>query len=323
MCRISSGWPWRHTMSTTTNFIDLCEISVWRRKTDTLRLQGPIAQYMISGSRAIRPSFVIVSSLGSAPRLAHLSALISRYYADTGNSMISPRAVSLASNAPPGGLGDYSASTHVQGELIGTLLDMLIRSNTGGRRSFDDVMRLMYQRFGGKKAFLSGDVGRAVSDAGGGPGVRGFLDTCLSSGRALDFDPYLRLLGLRLQLTWQPAVDDKGLLVADSRIYVWEPPGDSIFHLILTTPQSCWGRAGLHTGDGVVAVNGQVLRDRAFFYTAIHAAKRGDTITFQLRNGAKVVVPITGYVQARASLSRIEGTDAVAQARFREWLAGR
>jgi predicted metalloprotease with PDZ domain len=256
-------------------------------------------------------------------RLSHLSTLIRRYYADTGNSMIAPLAVSLASNAPPGELGDYSASTHVQGELIGALLDMLIRSNTGGRGSLDDVMRLMYQRFGGRAGFSARDVGQAVKDAGGGPCVGAFLDTCLSSGRALDFAPYLRLLGLRLQLNWQPAVDDKGLPVADTRIYIWQPPGDSLFHLILTTPHGCWGRAGLHTGDGVVAVNGHVLRDRASFYTAIRAAKVGDTIVLQLRNGVAVAVPVTGYVQARATLSPIEGADAVTQARFLEWAAGR
>jgi predicted metalloprotease with PDZ domain len=256
-------------------------------------------------------------------RLAHLSALIGRYYADTGNAVFSPAAVSLASNAPPGELGDYSASTHVQGELIGALLDILIRSNTDGRGSFDDVMRLMYQRFGGRAGFSAHDVEQAVKDAGGGMGVPAFFDGYLNQGKALDFDRYLCLLGLRLQLTWQPAVDEKGLPVADTRIYIWQPPGDSLFHLILTSPQGCWSRAGLHTGDGLVAVNGQVLRDRAFFYTLIRSAKRGDTITFQLRNGAKVVVPITGYVQARATLSRIEGADAVAQARFREWTAGR
>ncbi len=255
-------------------------------------------------------------------RLAHLSTLIRRYYADTGNSLIAPPAVSLAANAPPGALGDYSASTHLQGELIGALLDMLIRSNTGGRRSFDDVMRLMYRRFGGRAGFSAHDVEQAVQDAGGGDGVRAFFDAYVGQGKPLDFDAYLRLLGLQLRMEWQPAVDDKGIPVADTRIYVWQPPGDSLFHLILTTPQGCWGRAGLHTGDGVVAVNGQVLSDRASFYTMIRAAKVGDTIVFQLRNGVTVAVPVTGYVQVRATLSPIEGADAVTRTRFREWAAG-
>ena len=256
-------------------------------------------------------------------RLAHLQALIGRYYADTGNVVFDPGVVSLASNAPPGALGDYSASTHVQGESIGALLDMLIRSSTDGRGSLDDVMRLMYRRFGGRAGFSAHDVERAVEDAGGGAGVRGFFDSYVKQGKPLDFEAYLRLLGLRLRMDWQPAVDDKGLPVADTRIYIWQPAGDSLFHLILTTPQGCWGRAGLHTGDGVVAVNGQVLRDRASFYTMIRAAKVGDTVVFRLRGGTQVMVPVTGYVQARATLSPMAGADDVMQARFREWAAGR
>lgn len=256
-------------------------------------------------------------------RLAHLSALIGRYYADTGNTVFSPAVVSLAANAPPGALGDYSASTHVQGELIGALLDMLIRSNTDDRRSLDDIMRLMYQRFSGKTGFDARDIEQAVSDAGGGARVRPFFENYVDQGKALDFDPYLRLLGVRLQLTWQPAVDDKGLPIADTRIYVWQPPGDSLFHLILTDPRSCWGKAGLHTGDGVVAVNGQVLRDRAAFYNVIRGAKIGDTIVFELRNGATVMVPLTGYLQPRAILLYIAGAGAGAKARFREWAAAR
>jgi predicted metalloprotease with PDZ domain len=239
--------------------------------------------------------------------------------------------VSLAANSPPGALGDYSASTHVQGELIGALLDMLIRSNTEGRRSFDDLMRLMYRRFGGRSGFYARDVEQAVSDAGGGAAVHAFFDRYVYQGKALDFDPYLRLLGLRHQLTWQPAVDDKGLPVADTRIYIWQPPGESLFHLMLTDPRSCWGRAGLHTGDAVVAVNGHVISERTSFYTAIRTLHPGDTVTLSLRasgpaaNGGglrMVVVPVTGYQQPHAALLPVDATSEEMQARFREWAAG-
>lgn len=271
-------------------------------------------------------------------RMAHLSNLIRRYYADTGNTIFSPAAVSLASNAPPGELRDYEASTHVQGELLGALLDLVIRTNTGGRHSLDDVMRLMYQRFGGRSGFYARDVEQAVSDAGGGGGVHAFFDRYVYQGKALDFDPWLRLLGLRLKLSWQPAVNDKGLPATDTRIYIWQPAGDSLFHLILTDSRSCWGRAGLHTGDGVVAVNGHVINERAAFYTAIRASKPGDTVMISLRDGAAagrgggsvtsadrprtVAVPVTGYEQPRAELLPIDEPGAATLALFREWVAG-
>src|SRR5438876_8231875 len=35
-----------------------------------------------------------------------------------------------AYGAAPGALGDYSASTHLQGELLGTMLDLIVRDAT-------------------------------------------------------------------------------------------------------------------------------------------------------------------------------------------------
>ena len=85
-------------------------------------------------------------------RTAHLESLIGRYYTDTGNRVFPPGVVSLADNAPPGPLGDYTASTHLQGELLGSMLDLLIMEATNGRKSMDNVMALMNRRFGGKSA---------------------------------------------------------------------------------------------------------------------------------------------------------------------------
>jgi predicted metalloprotease with PDZ domain len=254
-------------------------------------------------------------------RRAHLQALIGRYYADTGNSMISPLTVSLASNAPPGALGDYSANTHVQGESIGALLDMLIRCNTDGRGSLDDVMRLMYQRFGGRAGFSAHDVEQAVIDAGGGAGVHAFFDAFVNRGKTLDFDAYLRLMGLQLRIDWKSAVDDKGVPVADTRIYIWQPPGDSLFHLILTTPQSCWGRAGLHTGDALRSINGHPINDRPSFYALIRALKPGDTVIFQLRAGA-IDVHVTGYQQPHAGLLPLTPQTDKTQMIFHNWTSG-
>jgi predicted metalloprotease with PDZ domain len=204
------------------------------------------------------------------------------------------------------------------------------QERSAGRRSIDDVMRLMYERFGGRSGFYARDLEQAVTDAGGGSAVHAFFDRYVYQGKPLDVDPYLRLLGLRLQLGWQPVVGDKGMPVADTRIYIWQPAGDSNFQLILTDPRSCWGRAGLHTGDAVVAVNGQVIGERASFYATIRALHPGDTVTLRLRaSGAAagsfrtVVVPVSGYQQPHAELLPVDDAVAEALARFREWAAGR
>ncbi|PYP40011.1 MAG: hypothetical protein DMD43_09440, partial [Gemmatimonadetes bacterium] len=65
---------------------------------------------------------------GDSSRAAHLERLIGSYLAVSGNSHFSAEAVSrVAYNAEPGALGDYDASTHLQGQLIGAMLDLTIR----------------------------------------------------------------------------------------------------------------------------------------------------------------------------------------------------
>ncbi len=238
-------------------------------------------------------------------RIMHLESLIRRYYADTGNMVIPPAKVSLAENAAPGMLGDYSASTHLQGELLGTMLDWLIRSNTEGRRSFDDVMRLMYRRFGGggglggRRGFYTRDVEQAVQDICGGGQVHPFFQKYIYEGKPLDFNTWLPLIGLELQLSWQPAADEKGKPLPDTRVYIWQPVGDTVFRIGMTHPGSCWVKAGLHTGDKVLAINGSQIKSRQDFNQALHRIEIGDTIIVQLRRAAgieNVPVAITGVL---------------------------
>jgi predicted metalloprotease with PDZ domain len=258
-------------------------------------------------------------------RIAHLEALIGRYYADTGNRVFSPAAVSLAANADPGTMGDYSASTHLQGELLGAMLDILIRNCSNGRHSFDDVMRLMYQRFGGKKGFKAQDIEKAVDAVCGNVEMHTFFDTYVYQGKALDFEPCLRLLGLRLQLFWLPATGAHGKPASDNRLYISQLPGDSLFRLLITDPRSCWGRAGLHTGDAVLTMNGRPVTIRTSFYAQRNALRIGDTVSFRIRRagGTQTVrVSVTGYTQVIAHLLPAMDADNKSLAQFRQWNSG-
>src|SRR2546425_2380777 len=61
--------------------------------------------------------------LRDSTRVGHLERLITSYLANPAYARVSAEAISLgAYNVQPGELGDYSASTQLQGELIGTML---------------------------------------------------------------------------------------------------------------------------------------------------------------------------------------------------------
>ncbi|HEX7571826.1 MAG TPA: hypothetical protein VF514_01930, partial [Bacteroidota bacterium] len=101
-------------------------------------------------------------------RVAHLEETIGAYAGNPGSSLFSPEHVSLfAFAASPGGLGDYSASTHIQGELLGTMIDLIIRDGTDGRRSIDDLMRSMFARYSGERGFTGSDIEQSAGEACG------------------------------------------------------------------------------------------------------------------------------------------------------------
>jgi predicted metalloprotease with PDZ domain len=233
-------------------------------------------------------------------RSAHLAGLITRYFAQPGNSRFAAEQVSrVAYNAPPDALGDYDASTHLQGELLGTMLDLIIRDATNGRRSMDDVMRLMLDRFSGERGFTGPDVERTVGDVCG-CSVRAFFDAHVRGAppRPIPFDRYLGLIGMRAVMTHQPALRD-GQPAVDLRIRAWNPP-DSSLSLIITDPRSVWGSAGLHSGDRVMSVNGQTPRAWLEFRQIVGRSRIGDTLRFVVRAPdatapRNVMVVVAGY----------------------------
>ena len=98
-------------------------------------------------------------------RVIHLENLISRYLSNAAYAHFSPEEISRAAYAArPDALGDYEAGVHLPGELIGAMLDLVIRDATDGRRSSDDLMRMMLDRFSGERGFTSIDVEHTVQE---------------------------------------------------------------------------------------------------------------------------------------------------------------
>src|SRR5205814_1460411 len=164
-----------------------------------------------------------------------------------------------AYRSSPGTLGDYSPSVHLQGELLGAMLDFKIRDATDGRRSMDDVMRLMMDRYSGATGFTGDDVEHSFAEVCGCE-MKVFFDTYVRGSTPIDFDQFLGLIGLRARVKWVPAANDSGRPQPDLRIVAWMPRGETQLRLLITDPNSVWARAGLHTGDQLVSVNGVEMK---------------------------------------------------------------
>jgi predicted metalloprotease with PDZ domain len=263
--------------------------------------------------------------VNDSTRVAHLERLLERYLFNPGNTRISPERASLAEyGTPPGSLGDYDPSVHVQGELLGAMLDLVVRDATGGRRSMDDVMRVMLDRFSGQRGFTRRDIERAVADVCACP-TQAFFDSYVRNARQVDFDQYLRLIGLRARVSWEPALGPDGQPAPDRRIFAWMPPGERALSLLLTDPSSAWGRAGLHTGDRVIAANGTPIATWPEFRSVVARARVGDTVRVDVRRptGAwRANVVVTGYNRPVARIEEIPEATERQRALRQRWLVG-
>jgi len=222
---------------------------------------------------------------GTPTRVAHLETAIARYLSNPGNGRLSAERVSEAEYGnDPAALGDYSASTHLQGELIAAMMDLEIRHATSGRRSMDDVMRVMMERYSGERGFTGRDVERVIAEVCG-CSVSPFFDAHVRGGKPIPFDDYLRYIGFRADVTWRPALGRDGHPVPDFRAFPYDLGDGTGLRLSISDPSSAWGKAGLHTGDHLRALNGQPIATREAALGVIRPLKSGDTVHVDVERG--------------------------------------
>ncbi len=256
-------------------------------------------------------------------RISHLEQLITRYFESPGNTHFSPEQVSLISNKPPGQLGDYDASVHLQGEIIGSMLDLIIRGATNGQNSIDNVMRKMFDLYN-VHGFSGNNIESIVTDVCK-CNVHGFFEDCVHGHKIMDFNKYLGIIGLNLTLSWADALNADGKPAPDLRVYSWQTV-DSATRLEITDPLSCWGNAGLHTGDKIIAVNSMPIYNPKDFRTILSGLHVGDKLLMEIQRPAgtwQTPVFISSYKQPKPVITKITETTKLQRELFEQWFAGK
>jgi predicted metalloprotease with PDZ domain len=208
-------------------------------------------------------------------RLIHLERLLEEYWSNAANYEVSPERVSIASNATPGMLGNYSAGPHLQGELLATIFDLMIINNSSGKRSLDDVMRMMMKQYG-KKGFTGKDLEKVLS-AAAGFSVTNFFNAHIRNSEPPDFNRYFAMAGFSAEKKYIKALDHSGKPMPDVRIYAWQ--NGRYFRFGTSNPHGCWVRSGLRTGDTLISLNGKKFNSQQEFFRTARTIKYGDTVT--------------------------------------------
>jgi predicted metalloprotease with PDZ domain len=131
--------------------------------------------------------------------LASLSSLIGRLQNAPGRLLQSLEQSSLDvwNNSNSGVNPNASTvSYYNKGNVLGLLLDARIRRMTDGRASFDDVMRLAYQRYAGARGYTADEFRRTAEEVAGGD-LSEWFRKAVSSTDELDYRDLLDWHGLQ------------------------------------------------------------------------------------------------------------------------------
>ncbi|ARP88112.1 M61 family metallopeptidase [Bordetella genomosp. 9] len=166
-------------------------------------------------------------------------------------------------------------SYYTKGALIALALDLTLRRQSGGARSLDDVMRLLWRRYGrdfyrGAAQGVPEDALPALVHEATGVDVRGFIDRWVN-GRT---DPPLAdlLADQGISLQWKPTSNLPSL---DART---RKQGESIA-LATVLEGGAAHKGGLSAGDVLVAIDGLRVDAPAGLEILLSQYRPGDTVT--------------------------------------------
>lgn len=195
-----------------------------------------------------------------------------------------------------------TVSYYVKGSLIALCLDLLIRDRTQGRKSLDDVMRMLWRRHGRTGTWVNEDGIERAAEECAGFGLKRTLGEWLRSTRELPLHALLASHGVKMDLRPAESSADAGGKPATARARAGlallgvriraEHADAAITQVIEGGPAQ---RAGISAGDIVVAVDGLrpgeagleslLAKRRPGERAAIHAFRRDELLSFEVTLG--------------------------------------
>jgi predicted metalloprotease with PDZ domain len=194
-----------------------------------------------------------------------------------------------APHAQQTNLDNTSVSYYPKGELIGLVLDLMLRGKTNGKASLDDVMRRMYEEFYLKspnasyylrgRGYTTEDFERVASEASG-LDLHGFFKLYVRDVTMLPYDEALRFVGLSLVREQARQPFNAGIELD------WQDKGSLTIGVV--HPNSPAEDAGLQEGDDITSL-GKKNISRENFLVSLARYKQGDRVPITVKRDRKTI----------------------------------
>lgn len=223
------------------------------------------------------------------------------------------------SDGPFGRTGDEvnkTISPYDKGPALGLLLDFKIRHETKNKKSLDDLMRLLYNKYYKQKGRgFTEDEFRGECEKIAGTSLADFFDYIYTL-KQVDYPTYLGYAGLAIDTVAHELPGGwLGITARDKN--------DSLFVSNAEWQSPAWN-AGLRNRNVILLVNGNKM-DAKSFNQAIATSKEGDKIKILYAVGSKqqeAEIEIGQKWKSNYSITRINNPDALQSAIFTSWLEG-
>lgn len=209
-------------------------------------------------------------------------------------------------------------SVYDKGSIVGMLLDLKIRHETGNKRSLDDVMRALYQVYYLKKkrGFTDKEFRQTCEDIAGTSLTD--LFKYVTTVTPIDYPKYLEYAGITIDTVQkiQPDLD----FGADLEYH----NTDSTYRVAKIFPDSSSDNATLKVDDKVIMVNGERI-DSAVYRHLLKDRSPGDHLTFTVkRNNENIQVTVTLKRRFTRSIKmkKVKEPSALQTQIYNSWLRG-
>ncbi|MCX6542818.1 MAG: PDZ domain-containing protein [Acidobacteria bacterium] len=207
-------------------------------------------------------------------------------------------------------------SYYDNGAMLGAMLDLAIRHESGNRKSLDDVMRALYRKYyQQKRRGFTDDEFRQECESAAGASLTEVLEYA-STTRDVDYAKFFAYAGLEVTAVSEDAPGSYLGLNLQTR--------EGKLMIVGASAGSPAERAGLAAQDQILEVDGTLATPKAL-NDALSARKPGETLTLKVsRDNASLESKVTlaGNRKQAFTLRRVAAPTALQAAIFPDWLRG-